>query len=305
MESIFDSLKTKKVRAIKGDFIDKLHSQVTVTFLIAISILIGLKQSSDSSIYCWLPKFLSGAQEEYVHQFCWINSTYMYLDENNPQKFAQHPKTSIPYYQYMLFILFAQWFLFYIPSLLWGVLASDSIGYIDKLLDMVDRSRIISSGVQKFQKAPKNMEKKEISVNLSKVSETDELLREEKSLSRRNTDNSLTRRMPSIIPDETKSLFKDCAKNSLNKKEKDGADVKSKNKFRKLLEKGKQKLYMGSMKPKYGVKGLAAKYLLIKTFNLLNVIMQLTLMSLIFGKDFLTYGLTYFHQVFRQRFSQF
>ena len=42
MDKIFEAYETKKVRTIKGDFIDRLHSKYTVTLLFVICILMHL-----------------------------------------------------------------------------------------------------------------------------------------------------------------------------------------------------------------------------------------------------------------------
>lgn len=44
MEKIFLAYESAKENTIKGDFIDRLHSKITVVFLFAICIIIGFKQ---------------------------------------------------------------------------------------------------------------------------------------------------------------------------------------------------------------------------------------------------------------------
>ena len=81
-------------------------------------------------------------QTSYIHQLCWVNNTYYYPDHmEDADKFVnQNDKYGIHYYQFVLFILSGQIMLFYLPSVLWKIVSSDSGSYINKMLDSVDRS---------------------------------------------------------------------------------------------------------------------------------------------------------------------
>lgn len=69
---------------------------------------------------------------------------------HDADKFGTDPqnKYGIHYYQFVLFILSGQIMLFYLPSVLWKIVSSDSGAYINKMLDSVDRS--ILSPFNKF-----------------------------------------------------------------------------------------------------------------------------------------------------------
>lgn len=44
MDKLFVAYEKAKDQTIKGDFIDKLHSKITVIILFGITILIGIRQ---------------------------------------------------------------------------------------------------------------------------------------------------------------------------------------------------------------------------------------------------------------------
>lgn len=62
MDKIFEAYENGKFHTIRGDFIDKLHSRVTVVGLLAVLILIVAKQYNDTAISCWLPTQFSDEQ---------------------------------------------------------------------------------------------------------------------------------------------------------------------------------------------------------------------------------------------------
>jgi hypothetical protein len=137
---------------MKKDFIDQLHSKYTVTLLFVICILVGLRQYDDAgSIICWLPAFFSDDQAAYAHQLCWVNSTYYYPTVHDADLFPETLKHTIPYYQFILFILFGQALLFYLPSFLWNTLVSDSAGYIKKVLDQIEKADLVKKSIEKFK----------------------------------------------------------------------------------------------------------------------------------------------------------
>ena len=109
MESLFsfDNYKKKpKIPIIKGDFIDRLHGKTTISLLFITFMFLLFRQTLYSKIQCWTPTYLSGTQGEYLTQFCWINSTYLFPDEYESETYAayHHHQTSVPYYQYIFFI---------------------------------------------------------------------------------------------------------------------------------------------------------------------------------------------------------
>ena len=74
MDKIFSAYDIAKAKTIKGDFIDRLHSNYTVIFLFASCILIGFRQYDGKAITCWLPNQFSKEQVEYTLQLCWTNN---------------------------------------------------------------------------------------------------------------------------------------------------------------------------------------------------------------------------------------
>ena len=167
MDGVLDSLKAAKLRAIKGDFIDSLHSKVTVIFLFANLILIAIKQSADKAILCWLPTHFSGPQKDFAHQFCWINSTYWYGSEDKADKFAHSQRSEISYYQYIIFILSIQCVLFFLPALIWKHLISGSILFVNSSIKAANRSFLIKDSMASFKNQLENNKKNNLSNDFS------------------------------------------------------------------------------------------------------------------------------------------
>lgn len=67
MDNLFTAYSTAKGRAMRGDFVDKLHSRVTVTILLVILIVLVTKQYNGEAINCWLPTQFS--DEQVNHKF--------------------------------------------------------------------------------------------------------------------------------------------------------------------------------------------------------------------------------------------
>lgn len=63
----YDTAKSK-ARAIQGDFIDKMHSVMTVAVLLIALIVLLIKQNvENSAITCWMPTQFSDDQVSTLH----------------------------------------------------------------------------------------------------------------------------------------------------------------------------------------------------------------------------------------------
>lgn len=125
---------------------------------------------SETQIKCWLPGQFSDEQADYTHQLCWINNTYYYPDVTDADLFPESNKDTILYYQYILFILFGQALLFFLPTMAWELLARNSTGYIRKILDDAQKSKSPSKDdLEKWYKKFKELKiKKQASESKSK-----------------------------------------------------------------------------------------------------------------------------------------
>ncbi len=65
MNSVFVAYESAKSPTIRGDFIDRMHSRITVIGLVAILLIIVAKQYDDTAIACWLPAQFTGDQVIY------------------------------------------------------------------------------------------------------------------------------------------------------------------------------------------------------------------------------------------------
>jgi hypothetical protein len=270
MEGVFDNYNKKpRIQVIKGDFIDRLHGRTTISFLFFILILITFKQAIYSNILCWYPTYLNDAQGGYLTQFCWINSTYLYPDDFDSENYASsnHKQISVPYYQFITFILIGQILMFYIPSLIWKILASNSNGYMNKLLDISSATfKGTNAATEEFLKTFKPLTSKYKVESVDSSESTS--LNNEKTLETINENVSLSHRQTSRMSSKIKSNKSYIDRNI------------------------KQKL-VSALNPLKGVKGLTIKYFLLKFLNLSNAIGQIFLLNIIFGGQFLNYGLKY------------
>ena len=274
MQNLYENYAKKpKVQVIKGDFIDRLHGRTSISFLFVILILIVFKQAIYSNILCWYPTALNDAQGQYLSQFCYINSTYLFPDEYDSENYAtyHHDQVQIPYYQYIIFIIIGQILLFYIPSLMWEIIASNSTGYMNKLLDIS-------------------------SATINKIDISDEFLKVLKSYKKksRSVEESDTKKLESINEESNdyvkkESIQKRPSSQNLESLNSNDSNLKNNKSFNIRF---KQKLVL-DLNPLSGMKYLTLKYFLLKILNLSNSIGQLFILNKIFGGQFLDYGFKY------------
>jgi hypothetical protein len=322
MDKLLNAVSAAETQVIKGDFIDRLHSRVTVIILFGILILVGIKQWDDKSILCWTDTQITGDQVKYAHQLCWVNNTYYYPGVYDVDLFPASIKYTVRYYQYILFILLGQALLFYVPAMLWKVISKDFSSYIKKVLDQVSSKKLVDKEKELLSaKAAKKPEmrsggyldnKDEYNPVLLPESTKNELLpfikpvihvqnvkknpNEEylmsKSFEQQNEEGS-----DKHDTEETEFLRSRSRQKPMN----DEASV-SFQRPRKMISFNRfgstKKKIMTFMKPLKGVRNLWMCYILLKLFNILNVIIQMYVLNRIFGREFFTYGLDFIENVF-------
>ena len=277
MDGLIENYNKKpKIKIISGDFVDRLHGSITISFLFVLLVLVIFKQAIYSNIICWfplpanyfLPVFVNFIRGEYLNQFCWINSTYLIPDqyESDNYDLDDHTKTPRPYYQFIMFILIGQMLMFHIPSLIWQILTSNTKGYMKKLLQISSTVNIQNSNkaVEEFLKIFKPLRKSKVikraKSGTSKSNNEDEhLASSEKSDGIKMVRFEITE-IDSI--DESQEIEQD----------------KVKQKTFKVIN---------------PLKGLTMKYFVLKILNLINVVAQMFILNEIFGGHFLDYGLRY------------
>lgn len=294
ISKLFVAYDTAKANAIKGDFIDKLHSRYSVMFLFLMTIIIGIRQYDKDIITCWIPTYYSDDQRDYAHQLCWVNNTYYYPDVTDADLFPESNKYIIHYYQFILFILFGQALLFMIPDWIWKTMASSSGGYIKKLLDQLQKSNVISDSV-------KNLPKTEDTLRSSKPTRDSLIVSDD-------VKSQFVSGFNSIVQNENEKLLKRTSKNfnsqiELSTSEKGVVFRNMKNRmkfFRRSNTSDKNKI-VHFMKPNEGLKNLTIQYMSLKVINLLNVIIQLVFMHYMFGPRFYSYGIDFFVSLWNER----
>lgn len=281
MDKILDAYESAKQNTIKGDFIDRLHSKYTVMLLTAIIILIGVKQYDGDAINCWLPTHFSDEQTRYTHQLCWVNNTYYYPDVTDADLFPESTKYILQYYQFILFILLGQILLFRFPTEVWKIFANDSIGYMNKVLDQVKKSTILSNLSENIPQKPKELKEK------SENKESEPLL-----LTNEIAETFIKQFKPKYhTENEVKNVRLNEELKSYSSEEAPNLRRRVKNIFRSL---SKEKKVLNFMNPTKGLKNLTGQYMFLKLANLTNVVSQFVFFHFMFGGNFFRYGVDFF-----------
>jgi hypothetical protein len=69
MNSVFVAYESAKSPTIRGDFIDRMHSRITVIGLVTILLIVVAKQYDGTAIACWLPAQFTEDQVIYFYKF--------------------------------------------------------------------------------------------------------------------------------------------------------------------------------------------------------------------------------------------
>lgn len=295
MEEILAAYQSVKGNAIRGDFIDKIHSKYSIIVLFVSIVIILIRLGDGYGINCWLPTQLSGYQTSYVHQMCWVNNTYYYPNVQDADLFSKSHKYIIHYYQFILFILFGQALLFMLPDLIWKMLSSSSGGYVKKLLDQMNKSNVLKESIKDSPKTTGLVR------SMSKETEREPLLvNDESKKSFKINFNSL------VFQENEKKKFKE-KKNPYYSKEFSESDtISSRNLKKKILSFVKNTIISKNkitsfMRPNKGLKNLTRNYLILKFLNLFNVIFQVIIIHYIFGKNFYSYGIDFFISIWHNK----
>ncbi len=71
MNNVFVAYESAKTVSIRGDFIDRMHSRITVICLLGILLIVVAKQYDDTAIACWLPaQFNENQVSIFLIDFC-------------------------------------------------------------------------------------------------------------------------------------------------------------------------------------------------------------------------------------------
>lgn len=120
------------------NFVFQLHSKITVTLLIAFSVIVTTVQYFGDPIECYSSS--KSIPSSLLNMFCWITTTF-----SVPSSWQQHVGSEVPYpgiaattrdtkdkvyhtyYQWVCFVLYGQALMFAIPSFLWKMTAQNKI----------------------------------------------------------------------------------------------------------------------------------------------------------------------------------
>lgn len=148
MYGVFSSLSgAVKIKLLTIDnYVFQLHYQWTCLILILFSIMSSLKQFFGDPITCFTA--MNEVPDNVLNNYCWMQSTftlpeatskkvgteviYPGVDKSTPDQ----EKTYHSYYQWVVFFLFFQAILFYIPRFLWKSMEG---GTVQKILNSLDQ----------------------------------------------------------------------------------------------------------------------------------------------------------------------
>jgi len=147
MLDVFRGLKglTKISSCTIDSTIFRLHYSVSVTFMLAFSLIVTTRQYVGNPIDCVHTKDIP---EDVLNTYCWIHSTYTIpsafwkrigIDVAHPgidKTIDPDERRYVKYYQWVCFCLFFQAMLFYIPRWLWKNWESGKINALKMDLDL-------------------------------------------------------------------------------------------------------------------------------------------------------------------------
>ncbi|RMZ93171.1 Innexin unc 7 [Brachionus plicatilis] len=217
MDQILEAYQSVKNNAIRGDFIDKIHSKYSIVVIFVSIAVILIRLGDGYGINCWLPTHLSDSQTDYTHQICWINNTYYYPKVKDADLYPQSPKYVIHYYQFILFILFGQALLFMLPDFAWKILSSNSRGYVKKLLDQLNKKNVLKESIKNAPKTTGLLRSMSRETEMAPLLVNDELRK------------TLTTNFHSLVHQENEKIKSHERKNSYYSKELSDSDSFSSN----------------------------------------------------------------------------
>ena len=133
----FFQIKSQRATRDNDFFSDRLFHRHTTKFIVIAIILSTFKRFFSGPIHCWIPAELKRYQK-YMQNYCWLKGTF-YVSQSydlNLLTIEARDEQLLRYYQWVIFFLCIQAFLFYLPRLLWYLLSFYALDY--DLFNMVD-----------------------------------------------------------------------------------------------------------------------------------------------------------------------
>lgn len=124
MDLLGSFVKTVTKPRFEEDGVDRINYQLTVWILAVFAMFISAKEYFGEPIQCWVPAEFSGAWEQYVESYCFVESTYyvaLHQDLHTARNVPNGPPR-ISYYQWVPFVLALQGLMFFLPHMLWRLL---------------------------------------------------------------------------------------------------------------------------------------------------------------------------------------
>jgi len=124
MEKLDKLLSSLMQTRYEEDSIDRLNYKITTYIFIAASLtLTGKSYFGGKHMQCWSPAQFRDAWNEYVDDYCYVESTYwLPKSEDVPADPLDREARKLSYYQWVPFMLALQALMFYAPHVFWRML---------------------------------------------------------------------------------------------------------------------------------------------------------------------------------------
>ncbi|CAH1802577.1 unnamed protein product [Owenia fusiformis] len=117
------------------DFADRMSHRYTAILLVVFSILVTGKQYTGDPIHCWCPNEWVDWQVDYANSLCWVKNTYYVpVGDSIPMDDLKRRRLEIGYYQWIPIVLLVQSCFFFLPSIVWRVINTESGININKIV---------------------------------------------------------------------------------------------------------------------------------------------------------------------------
>ena len=155
MLSVFGDLKhlVRYKKSLINNSTFKLHYKFSFTILCIFSVIQGLNQHLGDPILC---QEIQNLPKEMVNTFCWIHGTYIVQDSEVKDNFnglgtvtKDTPTRNQYWYQWVIFVVFLQAVLCYLPHYLWKIWEGNKISL---LIQDLDRPTLDTEGEETREK---------------------------------------------------------------------------------------------------------------------------------------------------------
>ncbi|CAD5208966.1 unnamed protein product [Bursaphelenchus xylophilus] len=166
MDAKLRSLISKVKKEHDDDSVDRCIYATTVYILGFFAVLIMARQYVGEPLQCWVPAEYTGAWEQYIENYCFVENTY-FVNRTIPDDKLSRRKLELKYYQWIPYLLSIQALICYAPKLIFKLLYSLSDLRVTDLVQVAYKEckEVVRPGIEK-KIALQLLEKSQIKVQL-------------------------------------------------------------------------------------------------------------------------------------------